>query len=442
MYKTILSALLLVLLLSCSKEDKTVHLKGELINFGQEVFMSKGTPEGKLLKEGVTIKLDEQNRFDVTFKLTEPAYFRLGRNTLYLSPGDNLELTCDLRDPMAGQFTGQAANACLYLRAKPFPKGGSFLQGGMMIKDNPSFDEVLSRLEQKVKERQKELNAVQNISERFKNLENGRIMFGAANTLMSYAGYAAWMKKLPEDEIKSFEQKASEYFKPSIKKYLEQGNNADFLNIDVYRDICYSCVEILGEDKMDQKVLDYIQTSNLLYYLSRQGPVAKVYEQKKEIAKKIKDKTFIEVIEKSFEKYASLLPDQPAPELTFTTQEGTEVKLSDFKGKMVVMDVWATWCGPCKNESPHFEALAKKYQDKEIAFIAVSIDTNKKAWNNYITEHPKTSQQLITNRTVFADYQLEGVPRFMLIDKEGKFIECFAPAPSNPELEELIVKNL
>lgn len=433
---------LIVSVLLNSAEAKNVHLKGELKNFGSEVLMTKGTPEASLLREGIVIKLDSLNHFELSFELETPAYYRLGRNTLYLSPGDKMELFCDLNDPGAGKFIGSGADACAYLRSKPFPKGGSFLAAGSMINDDPSFDEVLKRLDEKVQERLKELEETPNLSDHFRKMEKGRIMFGAANTLFSYTGYASYAKKLSEEETKELDRKANSFFADAVQNYTKNGGDAAFLGIDVYRDICQSCIGILGTENVGQAIIDYTKAKGLLSQLKNHGPTTEIVEKKSKTLDELNSAQYKEVINKAFEKYKALLPGQPAPDLTFKTRTGEDVKLSDFKGKVVVLDVWATWCGPCVQESPFFETMAGKLKDKNVEFIAVSIDSNVKIWEKYLAKHPKTTKQFITNRTRFAPYLIHGIPRFMVFDSEGLIIDAFASRPSDPTLEKIIEKAL
>lgn len=114
--------------------------------------MSKETPEAQILKEGVKITLDAENRFDITFELNAPAYYGLGRNSLSLTPGDDLELFCDMNENLV-TFKGDAVEACEYLKAKPFPKSESYLGGGRILEDKPIKKAVRDRIEIKVTER-------------------------------------------------------------------------------------------------------------------------------------------------------------------------------------------------------------------------------------------------------------------------------------------------
>ncbi len=433
---------LVVMCTACDqKQPAQAHLKGTLKNFSSVESMRVETPEGYILRETVEIRTDTSNCFDIIIPLDKPTYYRLGRNTLFISPGDDLTVEVDLNDPDAAVFKGKGAEANSYLRSKPFPKGGSYVPH-INLNNHPDFDEVINRLAEVVNKAELKLDSLSGVSEYFKKLEKGRIQFDAANTLQSYPFYASWIKRLNDDDSKLFRDSADIYFKPYVNTYLEESNDPDYLNIDTYRDICSYVVEQVGHNNTDVELQDYITASNLCYSLASMGPVKQVLEQRSKAESSLKTDRYKEVVDKAFHKYKILQPGCMAPEFSFKTMDGQQANLSDFRGQIVVIDVWATWCGPCKNEAPYFEALAQKYSDKPIHFMSISIDSNKKAWKQYLSEHTKLSKQFICNRNEFKSYELFGVPRFMVIDKDGKFIDAFAPAPSNPEFEKLISEQV
>lgn len=142
-------------------------------------------------------------------------------------------------------------------------------------------------------------------------------------------------------------------------------------------------------------------------------------------------------------KKASLAKGKPAPEITVYNQNNKEVHLSDFKGRFVYIDFWATWCKPCKEESPHFKALSKEYSQKDIVFIAISLDDahNFNIWKEMIQDDKTIihlrSQNGWTSEIVDS-YQISGVPTYVFIDREGMIIDATAPRPSSHEMKVLL----
>ncbi len=107
------------------------------------------------------------------------------------------------------------------------------------------------------------------------------------------------------------------------------------------------------------------------------------------------------------------------------------------------IDIWATWCGPCQREIPHLQKLEEKYHGKDIYFVSISCDNNKKAWENRVRAGLKGIQLHFVNGDTFMnDYMIKGIPRFILLDKEGKIISVDMSRPSDPKtiakLDELL----
>ncbi len=131
-------------------------------------------------------------------------------------------------------------------------------------------------------------------------------------------------------------------------------------------------------------------------------------------------------------------------DFTYPDAKGKMHSLSDYKGKVVVVDVWATWCAPCKAEIPHLETLEKEMKGKDVVFISLSIDTDQEKWMQFVKEKALGGVQLITYNkgTIVDDYAVDAVPRFMVFSKQGKTVSTNAPRPSTPELKAMIEKEL
>lgn len=130
----------------------------------------------------------------------------------------------------------------------------------------------------------------------------------------------------------------------------------------------------------------------------------------------------------------------PAFNFSFPDVTGKKIGLTDLKGKLVLVDLWATWCGPCKAQEPAWEKLTAEYQGKDIAFVGVSVDQDKAAWEKYVADKNLKGLQLHAGpgNPLSAAYKVNGIPRYILIDKVGNLITPDSPRPTDPELKELI----
>lgn len=135
----------------------------------------------------------------------------------------------------------------------------------------------------------------------------------------------------------------------------------------------------------------------------------------------------------------SLSPGTPAPEIECTDLQGNVHSLSEFIGKPVYIDLWATWCGPCVGEIPHLAKFVESLgKNPEIVCVSISIDDERADWENFLSQNGHNWAQFIAtpegSRTISAKYNVTGIPRFMLLDAEGNIAAVNAPRPSDPDL--------
>nr|WP_317631870.1 thioredoxin-like domain-containing protein [uncultured Flavobacterium sp.] len=136
---------------------------------------------------------------------------------------------------------------------------------------------------------------------------------------------------------------------------------------------------------------------------------------------------------------------QTAPNFLATNSKGETVSLDSFIGKFVVIDVWATWCGPCQYQSPQFDKVANTYKKSDdIVFIALSVDEKIDKWIIDIKDKKVNVLQLhVKNETEFSKlYNISSIPRFILIGKNGELINSSLPFPSTDEFEIELQKHL
>ncbi|WP_207512623.1 TlpA family protein disulfide reductase [Longitalea luteola] len=131
---------------------------------------------------------------------------------------------------------------------------------------------------------------------------------------------------------------------------------------------------------------------------------------------------------------------------SYPDKNGNPVSMASLKGKVVLVDVWATWCGPCKKEIPHLKKLEEELRDKNIAFVSISVDEekDKEKWKNFVEKEQLGGIQLYAKG--WSDftkyYDIHGIPRFLVFDQEGKIVTVDSPRPSMPELKELLLNTL
>ena len=130
-----------------------------------------------------------------------------------------------------------------------------------------------------------------------------------------------------------------------------------------------------------------------------------------------------------------------APDFSLADINGKRFDLSDFKGKYVYMDIWATWCGPCKLQIPFMKELEKQFHDAPIHFVSVSLDKleDKPIWEKMVRENQMSGVQLFAGRedNFGFDYKIEYIPTFIILDKEGNIMIDRAPAPMDYQTGEI-----
>lgn len=152
---------------------------------------------------------------------------------------------------------------------------------------------------------------------------------------------------------------------------------------------------------------------------------------------------FNEYVAEEYESVAKMkkLNGKPSPDFDYENHKGGKTKLSDLKGKYVYIDLWATWCGPCRAEIPYLQKIEEKYHGKNIEFVSISIDATRdhEKWQKFVTDKKLGGTQLIADndwKSAFVtSYNVLGIPRFILIDPNGNIVSSDAERPSSPALQ-------
>jgi len=150
------------------------------------------------------------------------------------------------------------------------------------------------------------------------------------------------------------------------------------------------------------------------------------------------------VITESYNKLKTVAKGEPSPQFeNYKNFAGGSTSLSDLKGRYVYIDVWATWCGPCKREIPFLQKVEKQYEGKNIQFVSLSVDKldDLDKWKKMVKEEQLGGIQLYADKSWESDfvtgYLIKGIPRFILIDPNGIIVNSNAPRPSESKLIDL-----
>lgn len=126
-----------------------------------------------------------------------------------------------------------------------------------------------------------------------------------------------------------------------------------------------------------------------------------------------------------------------APAFNLEFIDGGTKSLADYKGKLVFIDIWATWCGPCLAQIPFMKILEEKYKNEPIEFVSISLDTekDKEKWRNMVKEKQMGGDHLYAGTTSdFAmDYKVNFIPRFILISPDGNILMDNTPQVMNAD---------
>jgi thiol-disulfide isomerase/thioredoxin len=157
------------------------------------------------------------------------------------------------------------------------------------------------------------------------------------------------------------------------------------------------------------------------------------------------DPEYLAIIDRIHGRFKNVAPGQPAPAATLADSTGQEVHLSAYRGKVVYIDFWATWCVPCIASIPKSHALAEEYKDRtDVAFLFVNVNDTPERWRNFLRKEHSSGEDLYADEErsnrMRKEFNFDGIPHYVLLDKQGRFINSnvMGPEAARPMIEEAL----
>lgn len=130
-----------------------------------------------------------------------------------------------------------------------------------------------------------------------------------------------------------------------------------------------------------------------------------------------------------------------APDFTLQDLDGQQVSLSDYKGKVIFIDFWATWCPPCRQSIPSVEKLYDEYKDNgSFVILGINLNEDKSTILKFMEKQKVNYKVLMSDKKVVSDYKISGIPAFFLIDQNGDIVNKYvgySPANENKWKEDI-----
>lgn len=408
-----------------------------------------------------TIQLDENGSFMYTIKIDKPAYYGvlIGRDLiqLYLRPNDTLNIKAPLEQLLDKlQFSGKSAIYNNYL-LKSY-KHEQRIQSSIYKFFNAPENLVVSRLDSL---REMDYKKIESFSSNFLNLDAYFVKIEKARALYSWAlnrtiypkyfdyvfgkngatlsqNYSTYLSELDLNDssllvIPQFRRFLNNYFVDKLTELEKESSNEEMANLS-------SRILKVQDYFVSTKIRDFmcfeLVKNQIKYFGNRDADTIL-----NSFGSICKNKKYIQFIENKFGEWNHLNRGKIAEDFTFINQRGDSISLSNFKGKYVLIDVWATWCRPCLDQIPQLEDLVKKFSGRNIVFLSISVDQDKQVWNKMVQEKKLKGYQLYAGRSdVLKDfYKVSGIPRFILIGKNGEIVESNCVSP-NENLDKYISK--
>ncbi|WP_316808070.1 TlpA disulfide reductase family protein [Pedobacter agri] len=429
-------------------------------------FVEAFSAKGRVLFK--SLKFDQNGKFTLNFATNEALVYWIDNFPVYVLPNQKLDIVLPARQSAAFVIGGSADQTA----AKPTMLAETNIKvNGKSEIDNLLINEIQVAWADLIKEKKAALS-IKEIDQQYAN--GAKLISKSKNPgLVSTANFYNEMRYMevklqylrshqPTNVDKSFFNIIDEISlnNPAVNSlksiglrslvsgyytFLKVSQGADIKEDDLIDNGSVGKMELLLQKVSNERLINEQLSQNIIYHLSISGWDTRMDKIMVAAMEKTTDSEVRKNLNDLREKYSKVSKSAVAPDFSIPDAIGKMVNLSDFKGKVVAIDVWATWCIPCMHSLPYFLKLRDKYKhNPNVVFVSISTDNSKSKdkWLTFLKSKDMNGVELHAGdekSSAFEKaYNITGIPRYVLIDQEGKIIEDHAPQASEPEFEKLI----
>lgn len=311
------------------------------------------------------------------------------------------------------------------------------------------FNEFVSFVKTKEEAALKILKAwkLDKVSPRFVEVETGRIRYAYAASVLMYAAghpfYAQDSLYVPDeayyDEVRKYAVEDArlvelkdyrEYMKEAARMFGCAGKKA---KTPYERTICMMdyVADNIGNDTVKQALLNVLAIEQVEQYgIKDVDELTNLYNTY------VTDPVLRAAFKEKWDAWDITKPGKPSPDFRAWDADGKSYSVADFKGKYLYIDLWATWCGPCRREMPYLKQLEEAFEGRNITFLSLSTDARKADWLKVVQKQEMTGVQLFLGQgsRFQTAYKADGIPHFILLDPDGKIVNANMLRPSSEDI--------
>ncbi len=357
---------LIVIFSSCgNNSNENYQVKGKLSNSSGEYITLVNVNSAKAITID-SVQIDENGEFMFTKKVPEKGFY-----SIQISSSNFTTIIADSSEKIT--LEGNAKNLTDSSKVSGSPDTDLFQQ----------FNEASKKKFKQMERVRMQQDSIRRVFEAYMNTTRDSLSLDSISRSLEpvFNGYSAEYRKLA-DEVTEF-----------TKKFIDD-HTSSFVSL--------AAIQMLSPER------------DIAYFIKVADALAVKYP----------DIETLKEFKKYVDKEKTLAYGMPAPDITMSDKDGSPLTLSSMKGKVVLVDFWASWCKPCRAENPFVVSVYNKYKDKGLDIFSVSLDQDKTAWLKAIQSDKLSWKNHVCDfkmwqSPVVAQYGFTGIPFAVLLDKEG-----------------------